>query len=210
MPGCDNCGDFGGYLYLITCKRLCFLCLSQDKLYLPLLRRHASREFGLDKDTMATLPRMTVIPGTYSPNGKKASKSVLIDYESALCAGVALHGSLCAMRKYTSDMETQKSQAYHAKVATAQQSRSTTHRIRRPRVTGPPDGRSGNPLRFVAIVRVPWLNRPSQEVEWGFYCLGCEKSSRPPLHHRRQFTTTSFDDHIRQCGTIQNGKHRSG
>src|SRR5690606_30564988 len=46
--GCERCGDFGGYLYLLTCKRVCFLCLSQDRLYLPLTPEHASRKFGLD------------------------------------------------------------------------------------------------------------------------------------------------------------------
>lgn len=43
---CEQCDDFGGHLYLLTCKRVCFLCLSQDKLYLPLTRRRVSRIFG--------------------------------------------------------------------------------------------------------------------------------------------------------------------
>ena len=34
---CEQCGDSGGYLYLLTCERVCFLCLSNDKRYLPLL-----------------------------------------------------------------------------------------------------------------------------------------------------------------------------
>ncbi|KAI0484955.1 hypothetical protein GGR56DRAFT_616277 [Xylariaceae sp. FL0804] len=25
-PNCEQCGDFGSYLYLLTCKRLCFFC----------------------------------------------------------------------------------------------------------------------------------------------------------------------------------------
>ena len=61
--GCEQCGDYGGYLYLLTCKRVCFICLSEDKLYLPLQRRHASRRFGLDRQTIETLPRMIVTPG---------------------------------------------------------------------------------------------------------------------------------------------------
>ncbi|KAL7943429.1 hypothetical protein V8C42DRAFT_106875 [Trichoderma barbatum] len=47
-PKCEQCGDFGGYLYLITCKRVCFLCLSHDRLFLPLVPRHVNRKFGLD------------------------------------------------------------------------------------------------------------------------------------------------------------------
>ncbi|CAG8886971.1 unnamed protein product [Penicillium egyptiacum] len=26
---CDSCGDFGGYLYLVTCRRVCFLCFTE-------------------------------------------------------------------------------------------------------------------------------------------------------------------------------------
>ncbi len=40
---CEQCGDFGGYLYILTCKRVCFLCLSEDKTYLPLRLSHANR-----------------------------------------------------------------------------------------------------------------------------------------------------------------------
>ncbi|OTB03205.1 hypothetical protein M426DRAFT_181004 [Hypoxylon sp. CI-4A] len=207
MSNCGQCGDFGGYLYLLTCKRVCFLCLSQDRLYLPLLPSHARRKFGLDRQTIEKLPRMRVIPGTYSPNEKKVTQSVLVDYESALRAGVELHGSLSAMHKYVSDMEVQKVQAYHVKLAAAQQSGSITRHTRQPLLADPIDGRSGNPFRFAAIVRVPWLNRALHEVEWGFHCIGCEKSSRPPLHYRRQFTTVSFHDHLRQCGNIQDRKH---
>ncbi|KAI0282798.1 hypothetical protein BGY98DRAFT_60892 [Russula aff. rugulosa BPL654] len=68
---CEECGDFGGYLYILTCKRVCFLCLSEDKRYLPLRYRHAIRKFGLNRPILGTLPSMKSIPGTYSPNQKK-------------------------------------------------------------------------------------------------------------------------------------------
>lgn len=151
---------------------------------------------------------MRVICGTYSPNMKKVrAPSVLVDYESALHAGVSLHGSLSAMHKYVEDMETHRLQAYSMRVAALQQSGSTIRRMRQPLTSDPFDGRSGNPFRFVAIVHVSWLNRSLQEVEWGFHCVGCKKSCRPPLHYRRKFTAASFDDHLKQCGNIQDGKH---
>lgn len=207
-PGCEQCGDFASYLYLLTCKRVCFLCFSQDRLYLPLSPRRASWKFGLDSRIIKTLPRMRVIPGTYSPNEKKVGvPSVLVDYESALRAGVSRHGSLSAMHEYVANMEARKLQAYNARLAAVQQSGSVTRRMRQPRASDPFDGQSGNPFRFVAIVRVPWLSRALQEVEWGFHCVGCEKSCRPPLHYRRKFTAASFDEHLKQFGDIQDGKH---
>ncbi|KEY73448.1 hypothetical protein S7711_11089 [Stachybotrys chartarum IBT 7711] len=73
----------------------------------------------------------------------------------------------------------------------------------------PHDGHSGNPFRFVAIVRVPWLDRTASqgEVEWGFHCLGCTKSNRLPLHFRRKFSAVSFAEHLAQYGEVKDGKH---
>jgi hypothetical protein len=105
------------------------------------------------------------------------------------------------MRKYVSDIEARKLQERRA---AGQQARSD--RVQ-PLQVVPIDGYSGNPLRFVAIVRMPWLNKESQQLEWGFHCVGYEKLSRPPLHYRRQFTTASFRQHLEQCGEIQNQKH---
>lgn len=202
-PKCEQCDDFGGYLYLLTCKRVCFLCLSQDRLYLPLTRRRVNRMFGLKPQMLAKIPHMRVMPGIYSPNEKKALECVLVDYKSARCAGIAFHGSLDAMEKYVSHKKDQK-------ITAALNSGAIARRIPPPYRTYPYDEQSGNPRRFVAIVRVPWLNRALQEVEWGFHCLGCEKSSRLPLHCRRQFTKASFQDHLQQCGDIQNGQHKVG
>ncbi|KAI1399366.1 hypothetical protein F4819DRAFT_420819 [Hypoxylon fuscum] len=204
---CDHCGDFGGYLYLLTCKRLCFLCLIHKRPYFPLLRTHARFMFGLNHQTVEALPRMRVLPGLYSPSRKKATPLVLVDYESALNAGISLHGSLSNMQQYVEHKKAQDDQAYAEKVAAARLRGS----IRQPHrsVTEAFDAHAFNPLRFVVIVRVPWFNTALREEDWGSYCIGCEDSSEPPLHYRRKFTVTSFDDHLRQCGRIIDGKHHS-
>jgi hypothetical protein len=188
---CEECGDFGGYLYILTCKRVCFLCLSEDKQYLPLRYRHAIRKFGLKRPILRkfglkrpilhSLPSMKSIPGTYSPNRKKVrAQLTLVDSDCARRAGIMLHGSVSAMEQYVSSKAAKD----------------------------PFNGRSGNPLRFMAIVRTPWLNKSSQELEWGFHCTGCREShiSRP-LHFRRKFTIGSFKEHLRECGNIRDGEH---
>ena len=178
---CEECGDFGGYLYILTCKRVCILCLSEDKQYLPLRYRHAIRKFGLNRPILGTLPSMKSIPGTYSPNQKKVRAHIaLVDSDCARRAGIMLHGSVSAMEQYVSGMA----------------------------FRDPFDGKSGNPLRFMAIVRTPWLNKSSQEPEWGFHCTGCQESHYScPLHFRRKFTVGSFKEHLRECGNIRHGKH---
>jgi hypothetical protein len=68
---CDSCGDFGGYLYLITCRRVCFLCFTEEPDYLPLLRADAIRKFGLHNEHMARLPAMKTVPAWCSPYDHK-------------------------------------------------------------------------------------------------------------------------------------------
>jgi hypothetical protein len=55
-------GDFGGYLYLITCRRVCFLCFTEKPDYLPLLRADAIRKFGLHNEHTVRLPAMKTVP----------------------------------------------------------------------------------------------------------------------------------------------------
>ncbi|KZM18262.1 ATP binding [Ascochyta rabiei] len=194
VPECEHCGDFGGYLYLITSRRVCFLCLTRLRQYLPLRIRAAKREFRLSKTLVQQLPLMQVVPGKYSPNEKFTPVAVLVDYESAFCAGTMQEQAIeHNLRNF--DTATTRST-------------SITPRIQEPR-TSPADARSGNPLRFVAVVHMPWFNTQSKELDWGLHCLGCKKSSRGPLHYRRRFWAASFDDHIRQYGTIKNGSHMS-
>lgn len=173
---CEECGDFGGYLYVLTCKRVCFLCLSEDKRYLPLRYRRATRKFGINRAILCTLPSMKSIPGTYSPTQRKFRIRVtLVDSESARRAGIALHGSVSAMKQYVSSMGAQD----------------------------PSDDESRNPFRFMAVVRTPWLNKSSQELEWGFHCIGCRIYRKRPLHFRRKFTVGSFKEHLKECGNIR-------
>lgn len=34
-------------------------------------------------------------------------------------------------------------------------------------------GTNRGPLRYVALVSIPWLDRSSHELQWGLYCLAC-------------------------------------
>ncbi|KAF2500415.1 hypothetical protein BU16DRAFT_556885 [Lophium mytilinum] len=176
---CEQCGDFGSYLYIFTCKRVCFRCLSLDDRFRPLLRSHAIQKFGINDQILDTLPYMRSLPGTYSPHHTKSPKILaLVDPESAYNAGIALHGSASAMEQYTS---------------------------RHPRQ---PHHSSLNALRFVAIIHTPWLDRASQELHWGFHCIGCKNNGTDgPLNWRRKFSAASFNEHLKQHGNIRDGKH---
>ncbi|KZF24243.1 hypothetical protein L228DRAFT_245147 [Xylona heveae TC161] len=214
---CDICGDFGGYLYLITCRRVCYLCFAWERDYLPLLRTDVLRKFGLRNEHLAGLPSMRSLPGVYSPREiKSRARITLIDHSTARQAGIALHGTESAMEQYASNMASKRLEKY--------QSRKSLHELagrvagptpRRPRSEDAFDGVDSNPKRFMAIICAPFLDRrrhgPSTCIEWGFQCLACKPLHyHKPFHWRRKFTEESFQTHLRECGEIMDGKHKQG
>ena len=69
--------------------------------------------------------------------------------------------------------------------------------------TGKWSGHAMEPLRYMAMMRVPWLNRQSGRDEWGFHCVGCEQNQRWPNHARRDYIMSTFKDHLKECGEIK-------
>lgn len=199
LAECEVCGDFAGYLYLITCKRVCFTCLSQNILYLPLTPQHAWSQFGVSSAIVDKLPWMRVVPGIYSPyDGKIVEPTILVDYKSCLDKCLALYGSFDAMRKHVSDVEARELPGIEAGELAAEPS------IPQPRQAGPIK-RTGwfHPRRCVAITQMPWLKQDSKHLEWGFHCLGCVGT----IYFRRKFTTDLFRVHLEQCGEIRHRRH---
>lgn len=199
---CDDCGDFGGYLYLITCKRVCFLCLSKKEAYMPLSPVQACRKFGINHKMLSAVPRMVTRVGTYSTDKKKVKGGLtLVDHQSAREVGIRFHGSLRATEEYTSVRDTQK---YHKYLRSVEEDRlygRADQCGRRAPISDPFDAQPGNPLRFVSIVRVPWINKISRDVEWGVHCEACREClelDQRSTHCRRKFTAAAFLEHLEQ------------
>ncbi|KAI1330333.1 hypothetical protein F5Y16DRAFT_362844 [Xylariaceae sp. FL0255] len=87
---CEDCDDFGGYLHLLTCKRVCFLCATDapENGLLELGR------FRLNEDSfVANHPCMRVVPGKYSPTQQRVEQIILVNYESGHAAATEAHGA---------------------------------------------------------------------------------------------------------------------
>lgn len=206
---CQQCGDFGGYIYLLTCKQVCFLCFTTHEFYWPLPPLRATRKYGLNKEVLENVPHMTVVPGIYSPNVRKARKCVLVDPRSAFEAGIALHGSISAMEESVADLETRREAAYQMRISKHLEQDKSQERLPRRPPNDPVDGRSGNPYRFVAISSVPWFDKASKGPNWGFHCIACTKKDPEASHWRRKYTVSSFREHLNLLGQIQDGRHQA-
>ena len=66
MRDCIRCGRFGGYLYLITCERVCYFCFSQDTAYFP-ITESAARRIGCTKNHLEQLPHLFSLPDNIHP-----------------------------------------------------------------------------------------------------------------------------------------------
>lgn len=200
---CDSCGDFGGYLYLVTCRRVCFLCFTEMTDYLPMLRKDVTLKFGLNSKHIACLPHMRSFAGCYSPRKIKCRRrETLFDYSTARQAGIAAHGTVEAMEKRASEMVSRR---LKSKLSVRRTSGTS---LRPTRYEDPFDGQCSNPRRFMGIIRAPFFNEKTASAEWGVHCFACKSHHyRRPIHWRRKYTIDGFQDHIRECGEIIKAKH---
>ncbi|KIW36549.1 uncharacterized protein PV06_11203 [Exophiala oligosperma] len=291
---CEDCGDYGGYIYLLTFQRVCCRCFTEQDRYWPLREIDALRTYGLTPGILRTLPRCQGYPGYYENESFYRNRQgylSLIDRQSAYRAGVARHGSLQAMKEYVANVDSnlwaqfekeiekrekqlaaervvkvrnkiaqkvtkiRKRNAYKEKVLTRREERQrrmaqfslchdpaqiedandvgdetdnesistlddTDEDTSSDRYeifshiaetvswsTGECSGHALEPLRYMAMMRVPWLNRQNGRDEWGFHCVGCEQNQRWPNHARRDYIMSTFKDHLKECGPVKEGVH---
>lgn len=70
---CITCGRFGGYLYLITCERVCYYCYTSHPAFLPIPVTRAAQATGRTRKDLKRLPHIRSLPGKYT-NWEKSSK----------------------------------------------------------------------------------------------------------------------------------------
>lgn len=83
-----TCSRSGTYLYLITCKRVCWFCLIGNTDYLPVSLTKAANLTGLPRKIVKQqLPHIYSIPGRYGALGRKSSsRRLLFDRQAVLKA----------------------------------------------------------------------------------------------------------------------------
>ena len=193
---CESCDDFGGYLYLLTCSRVCFHCFTQLPHYLPILRSEARRLFGVSTSNLKHLPRLKSVPGFYTIRHKShRSRVIVVDSDTAREAGT---GDIRQRATRTIESSTTTDNAN----AGAESPHTTT-----PPFMGLDDAHEYNFRRFIAVVEIPYLDLRSSRADWGFCCYACRNDPGGIKYSRRQFLPADFRRHLRQCGKVRDGRH---
>ena len=156
---CAVCGSFGGFLFLLTCERVCFMCVLEHPRYLPLEPEEARRRFGLDEQALAALPHMKTVPGTYwMYTMTEVGRIELVPHDAALQAGIDMYGSREAMGAHVKRDAAADDEAVTETVSEEDdliKSLQQSH------------------LRAVALFQVPRVDERSRKTEWGFHCEAC-------------------------------------
>ena len=103
---CECCGRFGSLLYMLTCSRVCYVCIQRSDRFLPLTPNHARIAYGLKRKTAKGLPTVLTLPGVYSLDEKtRRGRCRMVDRTMSSEAGIRLHGhSKQRMEAYVTDL----------------------------------------------------------------------------------------------------------
>ena len=210
---CYLCGDFGPFIYLLSCNRVCYLCMAKNTELRPLRVSHARNLYTLDKHVLGSLPKLRSLPGDYSRHNNTCKKQIhLVDRVAAARAGIAVHGSAedvkKAFKKYKTEALTKYSQRFQ-RYTEKKSSNPTLHSPVFPWLSEGHDGEDRNTHRFMGIIRVPWVDLVSGRKERGVLCQGCERgagigntSRTRNFHTERTYSQAGFLQHLKECVTI--------
>ncbi|KAK0728624.1 hypothetical protein B0T26DRAFT_638091, partial [Lasiosphaeria miniovina] len=97
---CDGCDLFGSYLYIVTGKRVCYLCFTSGWKYIPTMPPMAW-DAGLSQDAVGELPSVLSLPGLYTQSRDQSfNRIVLIDRQAAVDYDVLLGQQRLQARRF--------------------------------------------------------------------------------------------------------------
>lgn len=176
---CSTCPRFGDHLYLIDCRRVCYFCYTKRLEYFPLTIGRASTSFAPD--------------GTQKRMAMTSRQRLLV---ANLPSFLSLPGEYCA--PWISDagnLARKRLRLFDRQAVVRDLAGSGLPKL---------DKTTREPLRFMAIVTAPYLFDFGRQVDWGYFCLGCENETKEDSRHFRiKYTSEEFLGHIARHGPVK-------
>ncbi|KAI1194098.1 hypothetical protein F5X97DRAFT_311889 [Nemania serpens] len=179
---CASCFEFGGFLFLPTCERICFACLLHNQAYWMLSTWRARECFSLTDAHLLTLPILNAIPGSYFVGSQQTRRCSipLVSVKQAKQLANRVHGSarMTAIRYVESKPSTRSATYQRFHHASLEPPGRDLSRVR---LRAPPEDDN---YCGTAAIRFPFVQ--AGQPDTGRLCRGCEYISREfdSLPHR--------------------------
>ena len=223
---CILCGKYGAFLFLLTCERCCYKCLSKNPSFWAISTGQAEKCFGLTRHNfkLRQIPIMHSIPGVYFVRHKifRRRRLRLISVKMANELAVTVHGSTEAMKHALTvkHRDISEKESYLFKWLQEALSKPLHQDLSPlPTVWSTPND------NFCGMASIPFPSLlPDNTIENGLWCRGCERmfmryrsgqlSSNvvldlfsPGCHplallmamHQRAWSKAEFLEHITRC-----------
>lgn len=225
---CVCCGNFGAFLFLITCQRCCFQCLATKQAVWAMPRAEAAKCFDIAAKEPKLLPSARSLPGGYYVKFhiERSRPQRLVSVAAAKKLALKLHGG------------TEASLATHLRSRPAQASSRSkgvfTH-LRRaqlvfqnhdPRIVCVEENATNDFSNGMASILFPVVRRHGNTANHGTWCRGCQWFWRDfhllpkdvvarivPQSHApssfcytlalREWSNEGFIDHAKSCYGLQ-------
>lgn len=172
---CISCGNFGTFLFLLECERVCWKCLSSNPAMWAISRHEAGDCFNLSAKQLHQLPCAHSIPGRYCVRRVvwQGTPLALVSVRAAKRLALQVHGSQEALRAHRlakrSCISESKYQMWaHLHCVTLDFVKHDPC-IVRDSVDGIEDEYNG-----MASVWFPYQAEPGGLIEFGRWCRGCK------------------------------------
>ena len=180
---CSTCDHFGDHLYLIDCRRVCWLCFTKRPEYSPLTTDEALILF--------TPP---------SPAGREARPMLPTKkirqrlFAVGLPSILSVPGPHLSDKKHDGDTSSTRLRLHDRRAVESYTKRrfpEYDYRIKE------------DPSRpYMAIISAPHIFDRGRQATMGQFCPGCETSEREK-EYRVRYTKTGLQEHIARHGPIQ-------
>jgi hypothetical protein len=197
---CFGCGQFGPFLDMFTGHRYCITCVAYSDNLLSITASSARREFGLNSETMRTLPTLLSIPGQYTEGERTYRRRIsLVRMLSANAARF---------------MQQEESDALHSRPGPLGRPLAQPPQLPLPLMSHQSlqqfDKHKQNPYRFMAMIRFPSLDRRTGNIDWGTSCQACRLGPRDErrgyYNWNTVYSAAGYMEHFQKCELSQIGR----
>ena len=168
-PDCQVCGKFGAFLWIPECIRCCIPCVRESPELCPMTECDAKAAFGLTKKTLASVPVMISLPGTYtlSETPQKRTRR-LLSQKLARLAAVVAHGGEKGFMDFIDSGISQSRIAYERRVAARNRAQESFDS------QGNLNCSIDDVRRFMATTHLPYFDLTTRTTQNGLSCQGCQ------------------------------------